>query len=216
MTCFIDLHLRPSTLEQASEMAVYANQLGYRCIASTKPVMDPKGFTVANRIDIDAKRGRELQDALKKNRRNYDIISVRCLSKEVARTAAKDDRVDILLFPDDPTQRKHNWLDHHEAVLMEGTGRAYEVNASDFLASSPTRLSKIITQIKRDLIVAQRYDIPVVFSSGASTPLAMREPKALTALATLLDVDEEYAADMLSTTPLSILERNHSKMKKVS
>ncbi len=141
-----------------------------------------------------------------KSRRKYDIIAVKCLSKEVARMVAKDDRVDILLFPDDPAQRKQNWLDHHEAGLIEGTGRAYEINASDLLATSPTHLSKVITQIKRDLIVASRHDIPVVLSSGASTPLMMREPKALTALANLLDIDEDYATDMISTIPEAILE----------
>lgn len=214
MRHYVDLHLKPSTPEQAKEMALLASQLGYRHVATTKPVADPcERITTATRIDIDAKRGRELLEALKRSRRRYDVVAVRCLSKEVARQAAKDDRVDILLFPDDPAQRKHNWLDHHEAGLIEGTGRAYEVNASDLLATSPTRLSKVITQIKRDLTVAMRHDIPVVLSSGASTPLAMREPKALTALASLLDVDEDYAADMISTIPEAIIERNHAKVE---
>jgi len=214
MRHYVDLHLKPSTPEQAKEMALLASQLGYKHIASTKPTADPgERITTATRIDIDAKRSRELLETLKRSRRRYDVVAVRCLSKEVARHAAKDDRVDILLFPDDPTQRKQNWLDHHEAGLIDGTGRAYEVNASDLLATSPTRLSKMITQIKRDLAVASRHDIPVVLSSGASTPLAMREPKALTALATLLDIDEDYAVEMLSTIPEAILERNHAKLK---
>jgi len=214
MRHYVDLHLKPSTPEQAKEMALLASQLGYKHIASTKPTADPgERITTATRIDIDAKRSRELLEALKRSRRRYDVVAVRCLSKEVARQAAKDDRIDILLFPDDPTQRKQNWLDHHEAGLIDGTGRAYEVNASDLLATSPTRLSKVITQIKRDLAVASRHDIPVVLSSGASTPLAMREPKALTALATLLDIDEDYAVEMLSTIPEAILERNHAKLK---
>ncbi len=164
-------------------------------------------------MDIEARRGKELLEALKRSRRRFDVIAVRCFSKEVARQAAKDDRVDILLFPDDPAQRKHNWLDHHEAELVEGTGRAYEVNASDLLATSPTHLAKVITQIKRDLAVATKHDIPIVLSSGATTPLAMREPKALTALASLLDIDEEYAIDMISTIPEAIIERNRAKLK---
>ena len=208
MRHYVDLHLKPSTPEQAREMTLLASQLGYKHVASTKPV-----DFAATRIDIDAKQGRELQDSLKRNRRKYDIVAVRCLSKEVARIVAKDDRVDILLFPDDPVQRKQNWLDHHEAGLIDGTGRAYEINASELLATSQMRLSKIITMIKRDLAVASRHDIPVVLSSGAITPHMMREPKALTALATLLDIDEDYAADMLSTIPEAILARNHAKLE---
>jgi ribonuclease P/MRP protein subunit RPP1 len=214
MRQYIDLHLKPSTQEQAREMVNLAHRLGYSHVASTKP---PTGSdnknTIATRIDIEARQGKELLDALKRSRRRFDVIAVRCFSKEVARQAAKDDRVDILMFPDDPAQRKHNWLDHHEAKLVEGTGRAYEVNVSDLLATSSTHLSKVIILIKRDLAVATRHDIPVVLSSGAATPLAMREPKALTALASLLDVDEEYAIDMISTIPEAIIERNHAKLK---
>ncbi len=208
MRHYVDLHLRPQTPEQAREMALLATELGYTHVASTK-LADNTAF----RIDIDAKRGKELQDALRRNRRRYDVVAVRCLSKEVARMVAKDDRVDIVLFPEDPTQRKQNWLDHHEAGLIDGAGRAYVINTSELLATSPTRLSKVISIIKRDLAVASRHDIPVVLSSGATTPLMMREPRALTALATLLDIDEDYAADMASTIPEAILVRNHARLE---
>ncbi|MDP2899421.1 MAG: RNase P subunit p30 family protein [Candidatus Bathyarchaeota archaeon] len=213
MRHYVDLHLRPSTPEQAQEMTNLAIELGYRHVALTKQANGIDGrITVATRVDIEARRSGELLDALKRSRRRFTIISVKCLSKEVARMAARDDRVDLLQFPDDPAQRKQNWLDHHEAALTEGTGRAYEINASDLIATSPTRLAKAINMIKRDLAVATRHDIPVVLSSGAATPLAMREPRALTALASLLDIDEEYASDMISTIPEAILERNRDKL----
>lgn len=214
MRHYVDLHLRPSASEQALEMVNLAHRLGYTHVASTKSPTDSNDkITAATRIDIEARQCKELVDGLKRNRRSVDVIAVRCYSKEVARQAAKDDRVDILLFPDDPAQRKRNWLDHHEAELVEGTGRAYEVNASDLLATSPTHLAKVITQLKRDLVVAMRHDIPIVLSSGATTPFSMREPRALSALASLLDIDEEYAVDMISTVPEAILERNHTKLR---
>jgi ribonuclease P/MRP protein subunit RPP1 len=214
MRHYVDLNIRPSSSEQALEMVKLAHRLGYTNVASTKyPTSTNDKITAVTRVDIEARRGKELVDDLKRYRRRVEIIAVRCYSKEVARQAAKDDRVDILLFPDDPAQRKHNWLDHHEAELVEGTGRAYEVNASDLLATSPTYLAKVITQLKRDLVVAMRHDIPIVLSSGAATPLAMREPKALTALASLLDIEEEFAVDMISKVPDVILERNRSKLR---
>jgi len=203
---WVDLHLKPQTPEMAVEMEKLAVSLGYAHAASTRPV------GAATRIDIEARHGKELQDALRRNRRRCDVLAVRCLSKEVARQAAKDDRIDIIQFPDDPAQRKQNHLDTHEAELLDGSGRAYEINLCDLLAPGPMQLSKAINLIKKDLAVATRHDIPLILSSGASTPLAMREPRALTALASLLDVDEEYAADMLSTNPEAILERNHAKL----
>ncbi len=205
MRHYVDLHLKPATPEQAGEMAKLAASLGYSHVASTKPA---KG--AATRIDIEARHGKELHDALRRSR-GYDVVAVRCLSKEVARMVAKDDRVDMLLFPDDPAQRRQTWLDRHEAELLDGVGRAYEINASELLATAPMRLAKVITTIKRDLNVAAHHDIPVVLSSGSASPILMREPRALTALATLLDIDEDYAADMLSTNPEAILERRRGQ-----
>ncbi|OGD57979.1 hypothetical protein A3K78_10070 [Candidatus Bathyarchaeota archaeon RBG_13_52_12] len=214
MRKYIDLHFRPSTPDKVKEMLTLASELGYGQVASTIQAtgVDSR-ITIAARLDLEAKRSRELLDALNKSRRRFDIIAVKCLTKEVARQAAKDDRVDILKFPDDPTLRKHNWLDHHEAELVEGTERAYEVDACDLIANSPTHLAKVINQIKRDLAVAAKHDINIILSSGASTPLAMREPRALTALASLLDIEEDCATDMISTIPEAILRRNRAKLE---
>ena len=214
MRKYIDLHLRPSTPDKGREMLTVASELGYKQVASTirATVIDSR-ITVATRLDLEAKRSRELLDALSKSRRRYDIIAVKCFTKEVARQAAKDDRVDILKFPDDPTLRKRNWLDYHEAELVEGTERAYEVDACDLIANSPTHLAKVINQIKRDLAVAVKHDINIILSSGASNPLAIREPRALTALASLLDIEEDYAADMISTIPEAILKRNRVRLE---
>jgi RNase P/RNase MRP subunit p30 len=175
-------------------MLTLASELGYRQVASTIQATGINSrITVATRLDLEAKK--------------------KCLTKEVARQAAKDDRVDIIKFPGDPTLRKHNWLDHHEAELVEGTGHAYEVDAYDLIANNPTHLAKVINQIKRDLAVATKHDIPIVLSSGASTLLTIREPRALTALASLLDIEEDYAADMISTIPETILRRNRVKIE---
>ncbi len=205
MRHYVDLHLKPSTPEQAREMTRLATSLGYNHVVSTKPAEG-----AANRIDIEARHGKELHDTLR-HTRGYAVVAVRCLSKEVARMVAKDDRVDILLFPDDPAQRRQTWLDRHEAELLDGSGRAYEINASELLTMSPMRLAKVITMIKRDLNVALRHDIPIILSSGATCTILMREPRALIALATLLDIDEDYAADMLSTNPKAILERRQGQ-----
>ncbi len=211
MRQYIDLHLRPSTAEQAWEMAKLASELEYRQVAITLSEVKKNtnnGLQIATRIDIEAKRQDELLDALKKYRSKFDIVAVRCLTKEVSRQAAKDHRIDILQFPEEPALRKQNWLDIHEAELAEETGCAYEINSSDILATGPMRLSKVINQIKRDVVNASKHDIPIILSSGAKNSLAMREPKALTALASLLDIDEEYALEMVSTIPAAILKRN--------
>ncbi len=211
---YTDLHLRPKTSESAGLMAQTARALGFRRVAFTSKDLGEGGGTgieAMTRIDIEASRRGELVDALRRSRRGYDIVAVRCLSKEVARQAARDRRVDILLFPEDPALRRANWLDEHEAELAGGSGCAYEVNASEILGASPVHLSKSVGQIKRDLLNAARHDIPVVLSSGATYPLAMREPRALTALTGLLDVDESFAVEMITINPSKLIERSRER-----
>jgi ribonuclease P/MRP protein subunit RPP1 len=66
--------------------------------------------------------------------------------------------------------------------------------------------------IKRELEVARRFDVPVILSSGASTSMGLREPKALAAMTVLLDVSEEAAVEMQTTTPDRLLKRNRAKL----
>ncbi len=210
MRHFVDLHLKPSTIEQAIMMLNAAKEMGFKQIAFTEIYNIDKvtGISLASRKDIEVTKQRDKLDLLKKARKNYDIIAVKCLTKEVARQTAKDDRVDIILFPEDLSLRKNIWLDVHQAELMKETGCAYEVNISDLLDTGTYKLSKLLSQIRRELNNASRYDLPILLSSGATTPIMMREPKALSALAILLDIDEKYALDMISTIPARILNQN--------
>ncbi len=67
MRHYVDLHLKPSTPEQAFEM-MHCSLLnsGTDTSHQLSNVTDSvESITVATRIDIEAKRGRELQDALR-------------------------------------------------------------------------------------------------------------------------------------------------------
>ncbi|MBN2335916.1 hypothetical protein JXL21_10195 [Candidatus Bathyarchaeota archaeon] len=211
MRRYIDLHLAP---EQGcvDEMIGSAAELGYCAVGCTlKPPPDPK-VEVVSRLDIAPRNQQQLLSLLKKNRFRYEVISVLCLSKSVARQAAKDHRVDILRFPDDPHRRRDVWLDRHQAKLAGETNCCYEVDAGTLLTGEPTRLSHTITQIRRELENAHKHDIPVVLSSGAGTSYGMREPRALAALVALAGVDEKEAVEMISSNPWALVERNRDKL----
>ena len=216
MRPFTDLHLRPTVSEQANDMLLLAKEMGYKHAAfvGNPPNKQIPEFTFATRVDVEARKQRELIDVVGKVRKWYDIIAVKCLTKEAARQAAKDDRIDIILFPEDPTQRRTVWLDIHQAELTSGTGCAYEVNLNELLDVGALRLSRLITQIKKEIGNAQKHDIPIIFSSGASTSILMREPKALAALASLFDIDEDYALNMISKTPAEMLIKNLKKRER--
>ena len=214
MRTYVDLHLTPKSHQEANKMILLAGEMGYRCVATTNVEYNMQNscdVKVASRVDVGVRKSSQLFEVLKKIRRSNDLVAVMCQSKEAARQAAKDCRVDILLFPREPLHRRDVWLDSHEAELAEGAGSAYEVNVSDLITGGALRISKLLIIMRKEIENASKHDIPVILSSDAHSAFEMREPKALTALASLLDIDEKYALEMISTIPIKVLDMNKSK-----
>jgi ribonuclease P/MRP protein subunit RPP1 len=214
MRSFIDLHLINCS-DNYETLVSTASRLGYSEVAINAPINNLKKIpeiSIASRIDIEPRTGSELSNLLREAREKYEIVAVKCPTKEVSRKAAKDSRVDILLFPDDLFVRRQNSLDSQEAVLAAETGCAYEINATEIISIEKNRFSRLIQIIEREINVAHRFEIPVILSSGAISPLQQREPKSLMALTTLLDVSEEEAKKMISTTPAKLLNKNRKKL----
>lgn len=214
----IDLHLKqPLELSKTMEMINKAKELGYSAIAltvdeNTIPHKIRADIDVASRLNIEKASQRNLHDKLSQYRRKFEIIAVKCSTKEVARLAAKDHRVDILMFPGDPFNRRNVWLDYRERSLASNSTCSYEISSIDLLKNGVLRSTRLLNIIKKEVINAKKGKIPVVLSSGASSLLEMREPKALTALMSLIDVSEEDAQSMITLNPQKIIETNREKL----
>ncbi len=130
---YSDLHLCPDLGddEQVENMIKKSSQLGYHLIGIRLPKTFPTERTnhirrvckeekieFVSRIDLAPKTSKELIRSIRKIRRRFEIVSVICQSKNVARQAAKDRRVDLLNFPSiaprrrffDKAEQKPNWL----------------------------------------------------------------------------------------------------------
>ncbi len=102
-------------------------------------------------------------------------------------------------------------LDRQGASLASRSNCAYEVSLSDLLDPGTDR-AKVLVDLKRDVWNATHEGVPVVVSSGAGTPLRMREPRAIASIMCLLDISEHEGLDAVSETPRRILERNREKL----
>ena len=212
MRKYFDLHLDPEDPSRLQDMIYLAIQLGFSNVATTSLEVElEKKIEVHNRINLEAKSRSDLLEKLRKVRRSHDLVAVVCNNKEVARQAAKDQRVDIINFSNDLNNRKLTWLDHQEAELAETTNCAYEINIEGLLLSGTIRTAKLLSVMRRELQNALTHSLPIIISSGARYPLLQREPRALTSLASLLDIDEELAKDMISEIPSQVLERGKNK-----
>jgi RNase P/RNase MRP subunit p30 len=161
---FADLHLLPKLGddEQIKSMLRKASELGYRLVAVPLPtfsidVLSKKLMAAcqevkvdfASRLDLKPKTPKELLHQLREFRRKVEIIAVACWSKDVARQAAKDHRVDILNFPStDPRER---FFDKAEAELASNSLAALEIDIKPLLTlRGPARI-KFIAALRREV-----------------------------------------------------------------
>jgi len=111
---FSDLHANPNLqeLDATIKFIKKAKNLDYTQIGFSVDIISDKHSTdtiqnfctekhidFVSRIDLSPRNRNELKSQLRKVRRKYEIICVKCKTKEVARQAAKDRRVDLLNFP---------------------------------------------------------------------------------------------------------------------
>ncbi len=224
---FVDLHVKStlsngySTPEQIAKMASY---LGYEAIGladfnlenidlidKVKRLFRNYGIDLISRINIDVDSPKELKSILRKIRRKVEIISVFCRNIDVARLAARDRRVDLLIFSVESW--KQNFFDSSEAKLALNGESALEVSLMKIIkARSSSYRIKAMRILSENIRIAKKYGVPVVISSGASSILEMRAPRELAALATVFSLSELEARKSLSEVPMMIVNRNREKL----
>ena len=211
MRRFIDLQIIPDR-GKTVDLLSHASQLGYSAVGCVGDTPSGAPIDVVSRLDIAPRNPQDLGRTLNRSRLKHEVISVLCLSKGVARQAAKNPRVDLLRFPGNPSQRKNVWLDRQNASAAGEGGCSYEVVARDLLTQDPEKLGYLIKQLRKEVSNAHRYDVPVVLSSGASSVYGMRDPRSLAALMSVAGLGEEESLDFVSVNPLALVERNRDKL----
>jgi RNase P/RNase MRP subunit p30 len=211
MRKFIDLHIIPNP-NYINNIMKHAVRLGFNIIGVTTSKPKVCNIDIATRLDISPQNQEQLNTKLKISRRSYEVISVICQNKRIARQAAKDNRVDIIKFPKNQEKRWAVWLDHHQANLMTDSGCCYEIDVKDLLIHDNSIIENRLRRITREVQVASKFDIPIIASSGARTSLEMREPRAIASILTLLGISEDDAMLMVSENPWSIISRNRARL----
>ena len=224
MRRFVDLQVRwPGSLEEAGLLASHLRKLGFKTVALTvsrleeaegrqtvRGVFEEKGVEALSRLNLKPETSRQLLEALRAYRRSFEIVSVVCLSKQVARQAAKDHRVDTLLFPG----RAVRLLDEAEVELARSSGVAFEFSLS-MLLKLEGKLPGYLAEAGRNVRRALKKGVPLVFSSGASDVYGLRAPRDLAAtVEIMLGLPPGFGLLTVSRFPLEIVERNKVKLSR--
>jgi RNase P/RNase MRP subunit p30 len=222
---FADLHLHPDfkNLERFSRLAMKASRLGYSLIGVTLPsgltdetrkqmldISAEAGVDLVFRVDLKPQTPDELLRSLRKHRRKFELIAVSIMSKSVARQAAKDRRVDFLNFPGLDFRRR--FFDLAEAELASNSLASLEIDARPLLMLEGVSRVRLLSCLRREVITAQNFGVPIVFSSGVSEEFFMRKPLELAAFASLFDLSGASAIDAVSKNPAGVVKRNREKL----
>jgi len=222
---FADLHLRLNVKDPAAtlRMTNKAATLGYRLIAvplapetpaneagKLRTICKEAKIDFASRVDLRPRTHNELLHQLRRLRRKFEIISVACENKAVARQAAKDRRVDLLNFPSLDFRRR--FFDKAEAELSSNSLAALEIDVKPLLVLEGPKRIRFLSSLRREAAIASEFHVPIVLSSGVSEARLLRKPREMAALAFLFGLSEASALEAVSQSPKAIVERNREKL----
>ena len=155
------------------------------------------GLEVFTRADFACSRRQDLLKLLRRFRRLFDIISVKCLNHAIALVAARDRRVDAIFFD---LLRGNVWFDHSIANVCRA---AFEFNLRPLIEDA-----SLLSKAMREMRIAEEHKLNIVISSGCTSPAFVRTPSQLSAVGVMLGLERYHVRDMVSLIPWSILERN--------
>jgi ribonuclease P/MRP protein subunit RPP1 len=222
---FADLHLRinPKDQQTAQQLIAKAARMGYHYISvpftngvqeteitTLKSACNQAGLDFVLRADFKPRTQEDLMRFLRKFRRQFEVICIICDSKEIARQAAKDRRVDLLSFPSLDYHKR--FFDRAEAELASCSLAALEIDVKPLLVMEGPPRVRLLSCLRREVAVALEFHVPIVVSSGIDEEQLMRLPRDLASLAYLFGLGESEALDAVSTNPATIVLRNREKL----
>lgn len=222
---FIDLHLCPpiNQIDKVKSLIEKSAELGYGAVGLTfqadtkgenieqiKKICKDAGLDPILRSDLSPKNARDLLNMLRKVRRIFEVIAVYCGSKEVAIQAAKDQRVDLLFFSQsDP---KKHFFSTSEAKIASEKNAALEINLAPLIYLEGYLRIRLLNVLRREVLTATKFGVPIILSSGASSPQMLRKPEDYVFLTYLIGLDVHAAKQAISDNPQRIIERNRRKL----
>ena len=221
---FADLHLRVDGRDpnQTRKLVQKSAELGYKLIAmplapETRPdqIRQIKtscadvGLDYVSRVDLHPRSQDELLGLLRKLRRKFEVLCVLCETKEVARQAAKDRRVDLLNFP--LLDYRRRFFDRAEAELASCGTAGFEVDSKPILVLEGAARVRFLSCLRREIAVALEFHLPILVSSGVSELTLLRKPREIALLGSLFGLQDDAGLDAVSVNPAAMVERNRGK-----
>lgn len=209
------VHAVPDGANAVEELSSLSRHLGYSGIAlanhsdklpSKKPVLPSiEGFEVFRGIELVEENPSKLHGLVGKFRSSMDVLIVHGGSEAVNRAVLENPRVDIL---NHPAFDKSSGLNQVLAKAAAENGVAIGITLRPLLHSRGSRRIRMLSDLKANLELARKYDVPLVLCSDAMSCYDLRSPMETLAFAEVCGLEEDEALDALSTVPKKIIKKN--------
>ena len=218
---FYDLHIHTSLSigeNSVEEMAGMAKQLGLnglgvaRYYNGTRLEALPKikDFDIVNAVILKPKDVEELDKLAKKVRNKAELLLVHGSDYDINRAACENSMIDILCHPE--LGRRDSGLDHICVKAAQENNVAIEINFREILESYKRYRVHILSNMKKNIKLCDKYDAPVVTNSGAITKWGLRSGRDLAAITNILGLELGKAIASVSTIPEDMIKVNREKL----
>jgi len=209
------VHAVPDGENTVEQLAALARHLGYSGIALTNhsdklPQLQPvlsftNKFEVFRGIELVEENPSKLHGLIGKFRKSVDVVIVHGGSETVNRAALENPRVDIL---NHPAFAKSSGLNQVLAKAAAENDVAIGLTIRPLLHSRGPRRVRLLSDLRANLDLARKYDVPLVLSSGAMSCFDLRSPMETLALAEVCGLEEDEALEAITAVPERIISRN--------
>lgn len=197
-----DLWIRPPDMQVASRMLTLASTMGYRLLGIETSNLEweeasaeckKHGIRCVKRITIKSSSISKVKKVLRNSRMYPDIIAIVPETLNVARFAARDGRIKIIVAT---TPR---FLDRSERRLLSVGGGAVELCLSEILEGRG--IGKIVASMRR----AAANGIKIILSSCASIEWGLGPPMSAASLPSLAGLPQRIGYDAIYVNPYGLV-----------
>jgi RNase P/RNase MRP subunit p30 len=178
-----------------------------------KGIQEEFQLEIILRLEIDAEKltKNQIMNILRKHRRKYPIIAIKCNNPEITSWAAQDNRVDIISFA---TNNISKLFTRSVAKLMVKFSKHLEISLAPLYMTTERTQIPIIRSFKQTLKLSFQKKVPIIVNSGSTSLEQLRPPWELASLAQILSEEKMIPLDSISKIPAQLITQNQKKISK--
>ncbi|MFX0116163.1 MAG: RNase P subunit p30 family protein [Candidatus Hodarchaeota archaeon] len=213
---FIDVAVLFTKEDDFQEICEMAVELGYYglCVeglqkqAVIQNVIDSYPIKIWSRKTLKGSISK-IKDALGQERRMHHLISILAEKPDLAKWAAKDQRVDSIMVP---LTSVGDVFDPTLAKLAALNGKALEIHFQEISDAIWSRRTSLLRNLYNAASKARQRSCKILFGSGASKIVHLRAPRDMAALLNVIGLGYEEALEIIDDVPLKILQKNELRL----